>query len=85
MATNTIPVNQGASSTYANTADEMQQGLDAAIAAVATETIQAAGPSLPLGQQSAQGVVRPAVRTTQGTQMLSNETLVQSFRQTSGE
>jgi hypothetical protein len=63
----------------------MQQGLDAAIAAVATETAPAAGSSLPLGQQSAQGVVRPATQLTQGTQMLSNEMLVQNFRQTSGE
>ncbi len=75
----------GASSTYSKSRDALSQRFDEVLTTLNTVEEPAAGPSAPLGQSQVHQVVQPRRSTRSSTRNVSNERLVQGFRQTSGE
>ena len=74
----------GASSVYQEGRDAFTQRFNEFLAAQHAPEAPASGSSAPLGQRQAHQVVRPG-STGQVVKRISNEQLVEGFRQTSGE
>jgi hypothetical protein len=75
---------QGASSVYQEGREIFTQRFDEFLATMNSPEVPAAGSSAPLGQQQPHIVARPR-STGQIVKHISNEQLVEGFRQTSGE